>query len=148
MRLLIMLVAVTALVAGAVSTTAFGGAESARNPFAFPFFDSCNNETVNVSGTFNTVVITTDNGDGTTNIKLQLNAKGTGIGAVSGREYEFIDTIHQEITIGGPFVTGAFTDKVRLISHGANQNLILDMTFSVDADGTVTDVTVTNCRGA
>ena len=115
----VLLLAVIALVAVAVSPTAFGGAESARDQFAFPVFDSCNNEIVNVSGTFHTVVKTKDNGDGTTNVKLQLNAKGTGIGAVSGSEYEFIETIHQEITIGGPFVTGAFTDKLRLISHGA-----------------------------
>ena len=144
----VLLLAVTALVAGAMSTTAFGGAESTRDSFAFPFFDSCNNEDVNLSGTFHLVVITTDNGDGTTNVKFRLNAKGKGIGAVSGCEYEFIETIHQEITIGGPFVTGAVSDKVRLISHGANQNLILDITFAVDADGTVTSVTVTNCRGA
>lgn len=146
MRMLVL--AVIALVIGAISTTAIGGAESIRDSFAFPFFDSCNNETVDVSGTFHAVVITKDNGDGTTNVKLNLNAKGNGIGAVSEVEYEFIDTIHQEITTGGPFVIGAFTDKVRLISHGANQNLIVDMTFSVDADGTITSVTVTNCRGA
>lgn len=129
-------------------TQLFAGATSTRLPFAFSVFDNCNNEWVDVSGTFHVAVNTV--GDKTT---YRLNAKGKGEGRDTGRKYEWNDYIHQNVDdpAGNEF-TGKSTRKLRLISHGKDQNLVMDVefTFEVDADGNVTstNVTVTNCRGA
>ena len=124
------------------------GATSFRAPFAFSFFDSCNNELVNVSGTFHLVMSTS--GDKT---RIRLNAKGTGEGASSGRKYEWIDTIHQDVDDpDGDEFTVEVTQTLRLVSHGKDQNLVLDFEFSIETDAdnntTITIVSVTNCRGA
>jgi hypothetical protein len=129
-------------------TQLFAGATSTRSPFAFPFFDSCNNEFVDVSGTFHLVVNTS--GDKTI---FRLNAKGKGVGQDTGRKYEWNDNIHQTVDDpAGTEVSVKATQKLRLISHGKDLNLVLDVefTFEVDADGNVTstNVFVTNCRGA
>jgi len=129
-------------------TQLFAGATSTRSPFAFPFFDSCNNELVDVSGTFHVVLKTS--GDETT---VRLNAKGKGEGQVTGRKYEWNDNIHQTVDDpAGAELTVKTTQKLKLISHGKDLNLVLDVeaTIEVDADGnvTVTNVAVTNCRGA
>ena len=146
MRTALSIVAMLALVAGA--GTAFGEATGSRSPFSFPVFDSCNNETVQVSGIFHAVSSTKENQDGSTTYRFLLNAKGTGVGAVSGTLYEFNDTVHSTFTVLGPVASGLQTQKTRLISRGGGQNLVVDSTYAIDEFGTVTFVSLDNCRGA
>ncbi|MHC4956021.1 MAG: hypothetical protein ACYTGZ_19415 [Planctomycetota bacterium] len=133
---------------GVVTSTASAEATSLSAPFSFSFYDSCNDELVDVSGTFHIVTITSD---GQTTIRL--NAKGKGEGQETGRKYEWNDKIHQDIDDpDGPEITVEGTQLLRLISHGKDLNLVLDVEFlfAVDADGNVTseNVTVTDCRGS
>ena len=144
MRTTLSILALLALVAG----TAFGGATTDRLEFSFPMYDSCNDETVNISGIYHFVLSSKDNPDGSTTSRFMINAKGTGVGADSGTQYEFNDTVKQVVTDVGPVRFGTQTRKIRLISRGSNQNLIADFTFSIDEAGNVTDITFTKCRGA
>jgi hypothetical protein len=146
MRTALSIVAMLALVAGA--GTAFGEAISSHSPFSFSVFDSCNNEDVQVSGIFHGVSSAKENKDGSTTYSFMLNAKGIGVGAVSGTLYEFNDNIQSRFTVLGPDASGLQTRKLRLISRGGGQNLIVDSTYAIDEFGHVTVVSLDNCRGA
>ena len=131
-----------------LGTTLYAGATSSSAPFDFQFYDSCNDEIVDVSGTFHIVIITSDG-----KTEVRLNARGKGVGVDTGTEYVWNDTIHQSIDDPDGLEFSAMTvRKLRLISKGKAQNLVMDseVTFEVDENGnlTISDVTVTNCRGA
>ncbi len=113
-------------------------------------FDLANDqsEMVDVSGTFHFVTITSDG-----KTEIRLNAKGTGVGVDTGTEYVWNDTIHQSVDDpDGLELSVTTVQKLRLISKGKAQNLVVDTeaTFEVDENGSVTmsNVTVTSCRGA
>lgn len=146
MRTALSIVALLTLVAGV--DTAFGEATSSRSSSSYTVFDSCNNETVQVSVTFHAVSSTKENHDGSTTYSFLLNTKGTGVGAVSGTRYQFTDRVHSRFTVLGPVASGLQTQKLRLISRGGGQNLIVDSTYAVDEFGNVTLLRLDNCRGA
>ena len=144
MRFILSMVAVLVLVAG----TALGAATTRIDPYTFPVFDSCNNETVTVTGEFQSVFTTKDNKDGTVTETFLIHAKGTGVGEDSGALYQHIGTVKQVVISSGSTFSGDITRTIRLISRGSRPNLIADITVNIDSSGNVTVVRVDNCRGA
>jgi hypothetical protein len=107
-------------------------------PFAFTVA-TCT-ELVDVSGTFHQVVQLFVGPGGKQHFRFHIDAKGTGVGQVTGSRYQWNDRLF-DITNIAPSQTLSFilNDYARLIGQGGaiNQRLALQSKITVTATGTV-----------
>lgn len=108
-------------------------------PFAFSV-DNCV-ETVDLAGTFHEVVGAFVGPRGKQHFRFHINAKGTGVGRLTGARYQWNDRLF-DITNLAPSGTVSFTlnDKARLIGQGSapNMELATETKITVTPAGIVT----------
>jgi hypothetical protein len=108
-------------------------------PFAFSV-DNCV-ETVDLTGTFHEVVQFFVGPGGREHFRFHINAKGTGVGRLTGARYQWNDRLF-DISNIAPAETGTFTlnDKARLIGQGSavNTEIATRIKITVNAQGGVT----------
>jgi hypothetical protein len=108
-------------------------------PFAFPI-DNCL-ETVDVAGTFHEVTHFFLGPGGKEHFRFHINAKGTGVGRLTGTRYQWNDRLF-DITNVAPSETVSFTlnDYTRMIGQGSAVNLRLaaQIKVTINARGVVT----------
>jgi hypothetical protein len=108
-------------------------------PFAFAV-DNCV-ETVDLTGTFHEVVQAFVGPGGKTHFRFHINAKGTGVGRLTGARYRWNDRLFDITNIA---LRGAFSftqnDKARLIGQGSAVNTVvaLQIKGTLNAQGVVT----------
>jgi hypothetical protein len=123
----------------AAGTAAVAKPNPSFQPFAFSV-DNCV-ETVDLAGTFHPVVQGFVGPGGKEHFKFHINAKGTGVGQLTGARYQWNDRLF-DITNIAPSGTVSFTlnDHARLIGQGAAVNLRLatQIKVTINAQGTVT----------
>ena len=108
-------------------------------PFAFSV-DNCV-ELVDLTGTFHAVVRFFVGPGGKEHFRFHINAKGTGVGQLTGARYQWNDRLF-DITNFAPSGTVSFTlnDKARLIGQGSavNTDVSFQAKITVNAQGGVT----------
>jgi hypothetical protein len=108
-------------------------------PFAFPV-DNCV-ETVDVSGTFHEVVQFFIGPGGKEHFRFHINAKGTGLGQVTGARYQWNDRLF-DITNVAPAGAVSFilNDYARMIGQGEVPNLrfAVQIKVTINARGEAT----------
>ena len=108
-------------------------------PFAFSV-DNCV-ETVDLVGTFHEVVQAWIGAGGKEHFRFHINAKGIGVGQLTGTRYQWNDRLF-DITNIAPAGAASFTlnDNSRLIGQGAapNMRIATQIKITVNARGTVT----------
>jgi hypothetical protein len=108
-------------------------------PFAFAV-DNCV-ETVDLTGTFHGVTQFFVGPGGKEHIRFHINAKGTGVGRLTGARYQWNDRLF-DITNITPKATGSFTqnDYARLIGQGSavNTDVSFRAKLTVNGQGVVT----------
>lgn len=106
-----------------------------RTPVVIDLFNSCTGEFVQINGEVHTQFTPANQEHGA---HFRMNATGTGVGEVTGIEYVFSQTFHQQIK-NAPSGAFEFTgeDTIRLISKGSAENefMLVRFGFAVDADG-------------
>ncbi|MGH7580570.1 MAG: hypothetical protein ACREM9_10395 [Gemmatimonadales bacterium] len=107
-------------------------------PFAFSV-DNCV-ETVDLSGTFHEVVQFFVGPGGKEHFRFHINAKGTGVGQLTGARYQWNDRLF-DITNIAPAGAVSFTlnDNARLIGQGraANFRAAVRIKLTINAAGVV-----------
>lgn len=108
-------------------------------PFAFPV-DNCV-ETVDLSGTFHEVVQFFVGPGGKQHFRFHINAKGTGVGQLTGARYQWNDRLF-DITNIAPAGAVSFilNDYARLIGQGqaVNSRFAVQIKVTINANGQVT----------
>ncbi len=108
-------------------------------PFAFTV-DNCV-ESVALSGTFHEVFQAFVGPGGKQHFRFHINAKGTGIGQLTGARYQWNDRLF-DVTNVAPVGTVSFTlnDRARLIGQGGAPNFTFgtQIKVTVNANGVVT----------
>jgi hypothetical protein len=116
--------------------------ENSRNEFVF-FIPPCNGEPVEGTGIFHLLVSSTVAPSGRVSGTFHINAKGKGVGLVTGAKYEWNDAINESFSFdsrdGAPF-TDTFTQSFRLIGQSDVPDRRFDVRFhvTVNANGEVT----------
>jgi hypothetical protein len=116
--------------------------ENSRNPFVF-FIPPCNGEAIEGSGIFHLVVSSTVTPSGRVSGTFHINAKGKGVGLVTGAKYEWNDAINESFSFdsedGAPF-TDTFTQNFRLIGQSDVPDRRINVRFhiTINANGEVT----------
>ncbi len=130
--------------AAALDRTAIGPQYAAKpNPSFQPFAFSVSNcvETVDLSGTFHEVVQFFVGPGGKEHFRFHINAKGTGVGQLTGARYQWNDRLF-DITNIAPQGAVAFilNDYTRLIGQGGavNARFAIKIKVTVNAVGVVT----------
>lgn len=117
-------------------------AAAVPNPSFQPFAFSVDNcvETVDLSGTFHEVVQFFIGPGGKEHFKFHINAKGTGVGQLTGARYQWNDRLF-DITNAAPSGARSFllNDYARLIGQGAAANLrvAVQIKVTINARGEV-----------
>jgi hypothetical protein len=126
-------------VATAERTAAAARPNPSFQPFAFSV-DNCV-ETVDLTGTFHEVARAFVGPGGKGHFSFHINAKGTGVGRLTGARYQWNDRLF-DITNLAPSGTVSFTvnDNSRLIGQGSavNMDLATQIKTTVTATGNVT----------
>jgi hypothetical protein len=108
-------------------------------PFAFAV-DNCV-ETVDLTGTFHEVARSFIAPSGKEHFQFHINAKGTGVGRLTGARYQWNDRLF-DITGVAPSGTVSFTlnDYSRLVGQGSavNTGVVFQVKLTVTAGGMVT----------
>lgn len=109
------------------------------NQFTQSMTNSCNGETILVSGTLHTVSGFSINPNGMIHSTFNSTLNGTGVGSSSGAKYVINDTAHSEVngkTVAQEQFIGS---KMKMIAQGPTPNLTQRMTIHlvVDANGNV-----------
>ena len=108
-------------------------------PFAFSV-DNCV-ETVDLTGTFHEVTRVFVGPGGKEQFRFHINAKGTGVGQLTGTRYQWNDRLF-DITNFAPSGTVSFTlnDYARLVGQGSapNMDIAIQAKVTVNAQGEVT----------
>ncbi len=107
-------------------------------PFAFTV-ETCT-EPVDLTGTFHPVVQSSVGPSGNLHLKFHINAKGTGVGQLTGNRYQWNDRLFDNTNVaaaGG--VSFILNDYTRLIGQGGATNLRFHVQnkLTVTAKGTV-----------
>jgi hypothetical protein len=113
------------------------------NPSFQPFAFTVSNcvEPVDVSGTFHQVVTTVESAGGRGHLHFHINAKGTGVGELTGARYQWNDRLfdNDQIVAGQP---GSFilNDNTRLVGAGGapNASFAVQIKVTVNGNGIVT----------
>ena len=108
-------------------------------PFAFSV-DNCV-ETVDLSGTFHEVVQLFVGPGGKEHFRFHINAKGTGVGRLTGARYQWNDRLFDITNIATRGATSfTLNDYARLIGQGqaANFRVGIRIKITVNAAGAVT----------
>ncbi len=107
-------------------------------PFAFTV-TACG-EAVDVSGTFHDVIQFFVGPNGKERFRFHINAKGVGIGQVTGARYQWNDRLFDNSNIAaGGTVSTILNDYTRLIGQGGalNARLAVRIKLTVNANGKV-----------
>ena len=109
-------------------------------PFAFAV-DNCV-ETVDLTGTFHEVAQFFTGPSGKEQFRFHINAKGTGVGRLTGARYQWSDRLF-DITNFAPSGTVSFTqnDYTRLVGQGSAVNTVVvlfQIKLTINAQGAVT----------
>jgi hypothetical protein len=108
-------------------------------PFAFAV-DNCV-ETVDLTGTFHGVTQSFVGPGGKEHFRFHINAKGTGVGRLTGSRYQWNDRLF-DVTNITPRGSGTFTqnDYARLIGQGSAVNTVVTFQakLTVNGQGVVT----------
>ena len=120
---------------------AFG--QSTTNDVSFtgqPAANTCNGDSISLSGTFHSETIFSSNPNGTIHMSFNSTESATGIGTPSGAKYVVSDSAHQEVNSKTMAQEQYFSTKMKLISQGSAPNMSLRVTthLVVDANGNVT----------
>ena len=108
-------------------------------PFAFSV-DNCV-ETVDVSGTFHEVVQAFVGPNGKEHFRFHINAKGSGVGRLTGARYQWNDRLFDITNIAPRGATSfVLNDYARLIGQGGavSFRFAVSQKITVDAAGAVT----------
>jgi hypothetical protein len=112
-------------------------------------------EDIQVEGVFHQVVSGNISGNGNYHSKFHINAKGTGIGLVSGAKYQWNDAINENLNLtqGGSGCCGnqTISQQLRIIGQGSAPNFLLTslthVTVNANGDFTVfTDSFTAECK--
>jgi hypothetical protein len=103
------------------------------------FIGPCNGEPIDGSGKVHFKDTATFAQNGSVHLTFHINAKGKGVGQVTGVKYEWNDAINESPNIAPPF-TNTWTRRFRLIGQGQVPDRFLDGIFhvTVNANGEVT----------
>jgi hypothetical protein len=115
--------------------------ENSRNEFVF-FIPPCNGEPIDGSGIFHLKVSSTVTPSGRVNGTFHINAKGKGVGQITGANYEWNDAINESFGFDADFAPfhDTFIRRFRLIGQGGVPDRRFNVTFhiTVNANGEVT----------
>lgn len=122
-------------------------------PLSGSVSNTCNGDTVSLSGTEHLVVNETFDSNGGAHASISINAHLTGTGTPSGDSYVGnLNASFNENANSGGTITGTEPISFEIISQGSDPNLIIKALFhiTINPDGTVTsyiDTYTADCRG-
>jgi len=119
---------------------AFGQAIVNDTPFTnMSVMNSCNGDTISVSGTFHSETTSSTNPNGFIHTSFNSTLKGTGVGVPSRANYVVNDGQHAEVNSKTVAMEQYMSTKMKLIAQGPSPNMTLRITthLVVNANGTV-----------
>lgn len=113
---------------GSFSLSGQGNDWNERLPFGgiFVFCD----EPVQIDGTYHVIVDFDVNASGNVSFRYHINAKGKGVGLISGAKYEWNDSINDNFN-GALGVTETFTQVWKVIGQGQASDFKLKQNFHI-----------------
>jgi hypothetical protein len=110
-------------------------------PISFVDFSPCTGELISFSGTIHVVERETVDGSGGIQIGIHENYQGvTGVGLTTGTVYHAPGVLNQQLNFTNGATTQTFTEDVRYIAPGRDNNLLVhyNQHITINPDGTVT----------